>query len=235
MKAWIAVTLGLVTSASQTPAYPDEAVAGWESDSGEEALAPRDLLDPDVLYAVPGKPNLNQVRITSVTHAGTGCPAGSRTRVSLLRGWNPSIALQFDAFAAAIGPGTSITDRRKNCQINIGLQVPPGWSYAVSAIDYRGQAHLDAGIEGVQKSTLYFAGELPQASSTAKIAGPINRAYLVRDTLPHDGLVWSPCDAERNLNVNSQVRLSDPANTDGDGLLKAFGLTELHLRFRRCQ
>jgi hypothetical protein len=68
--------------------------------------------------------------------------------------------LIFDEYVASIGPGVSITESRKNCQLDINLQYPSGFQYSVFNADYRGYAALDPNVTGTQQSTYYFSGRM---------------------------------------------------------------------------
>ena len=72
--------------------------------------------------------------------------------------------------------------------------------------------------------------------------GPARRTYHVTDSVADDEQVWSPCTADRSLNINYNVRVS--TLTDGQATGKiAFGVerdgdpagTLLKLKWRRCE
>jgi len=72
------------------------------------------------------------------------------------------VTLIFDAYIASIGPGISVTEQRKNCQLNVALDYPGGFQYSVMSADYRGFSAIDKGITGTLKSTYYFSGQTAQ-------------------------------------------------------------------------
>jgi Domain of unknown function (DUF4360) len=59
---------------------------------------------------------------------------------------------------ASIGTGVAVTENRKNCQINLDLRYPSGFTYSVLNTQFRGYADLAAGVTGVQSATYYFSG-----------------------------------------------------------------------------
>lgn len=59
---------------------------------------------------------------------------------------------------ASIGTGVPITENRKNCQLNINLQYPPGFQYSIFSTEFRGYAGLSANVTGTQSATYYFSG-----------------------------------------------------------------------------
>lgn len=95
-----------------------------------------------------------------VTYGGTGCPQGSVA--SIISEDGTTMTLIFDSYVASMGKGISITESRKNCQLNIDLLYPAGFQYSVFSADYRGYVDLDKGVNGTQKSTYYFSGQTAQ-------------------------------------------------------------------------
>ncbi len=162
-------------------------------------------------------PPPSQVYIASFTYGGTGCPQGSlgysfnndRTAFTLL----------FDQFVASSGPGTAFTQSRKNCQINMNVRLPQGYSYAISTIDYRGYVELDPRVNAVQTVTSYFQGDIRQSTSSKSFYGPMAEDYVTRDALAIESIVWSPCGATANLNINAAVRVDNSRDRNARGLM----------------
>lgn len=107
-------------------------------------------------------PNSDEVQIVGLTYGGTGCPSG--TVSSVFSDDRTVMTLIFDKYTAEIGPHISPKKKRKNCQLNVNLRYPAGFQYSIFSADYRGYAHLDKGVTGVQKSTYYFSGQTEQVS-----------------------------------------------------------------------
>lgn len=107
-------------------------------------------------------PDPSQVHINGVTYGGTGCRQGT-VGVAISED-RSTMTLIFDEYVASIGSGVSVTENRKNCQINIDLLYPPGFQYSIFSADYRGYAALDKGITGTIKSTYYFSGDTKQVT-----------------------------------------------------------------------
>jgi hypothetical protein len=61
---------------------------------------------------------------------------------------------------ASLGGGASITDSRKDCQINLDLHYPQGFTYSVFNTEFRGYADIPAGFKGVQRADYYFSGSM---------------------------------------------------------------------------
>jgi len=172
-------------------------------------------------YALPAalvertSPDPKQVYIKSIVYGGTGCPQGSLG--SYISADRQTFTLLFDSYVASIGPGVAITENRKNCQINIDLAYPGGFQYSIFNTIYRGYVALDAGVNARQEATFYFSGQSAQVSTGVNFKGPTSSDYTTTDALPLTSTVWSPCGASTALNINSQVRLTQPAGATGTG------------------
>jgi len=107
-------------------------------------------------------PDPSQVYVEGIKYAGSGCPQGTMSQS--IAADRQTFTLIFDKHVATIGNGVPITENRKNCQINVGLRFPKGFSFSVFSSQYRGYAQIDKGVHGQHKSTLYFAGQTQQVS-----------------------------------------------------------------------
>jgi len=198
------------------------------------ALAVAAPADRVILDDGDAQPNPNEVFVHSISYGGSGCKQG--TVGHSFSNDRKSFTLIFDEFVASSGPGVAATESRKNCQLNINMKLPNGFSYSVATFDYRGYVQLPKGATAEQKSIYYFQGETSQASAGTRFAGPISKDYLVSDAVPFGGMVWMPCGRIIPLNINAQVRLSAGAQqaqitTDSiDGKVRQI----LGLQFRKC-
>ncbi|PSR73252.1 hypothetical protein BD289DRAFT_340776, partial [Coniella lustricola] len=109
-------------------------------------------------------PNPNDIRISNATFSGNGCPQNSVT--TLVSSDATVITFGFDAFQAYIGPGTTIADRSKNCQLHLSVEYPGGFQFAVVDATYHGFAQLDAGVTGNFYSTYYFSEDASATTTT---------------------------------------------------------------------
>jgi hypothetical protein len=157
------------------------------------------------------------VSIRSISYAGSGCPAGSVSQ-NLAPDFK-AFTLLFDSFIASVGPAEPISQKRKNCQINVDFSFPQGWTYALVSFDYRGYVDIERDILGLQQTSYYFQGAPQTARFKTSMPGPVNRDYQVRDVLDLTATVWSPCGESRSLNINSEVRLDNTRNRNGRGLI----------------
>ena len=181
-------------------------------------------------------PDPRDVRINGISFAGSGCPAGSVSQN--LSEDAKAFTLLFDSYVAEAGPGMPLSLSRKNCQIAVDLRFRQGWSYTIFTVDYRGYARLDPGTSGQQLSSYYFQGQTKTGNLRSLFYGPTEKDYQIRDTLALDAMVWSPCGANRALNMNTQVRVAASGSKRAlltidsiDGELKhIYGI-----KWRRCQ
>jgi hypothetical protein len=177
------------------------------------------------------------VRVRSISYAGSGCRAGT-----VAENVSPDLqafTLLFDSYIASAGPGISPLEKRKNCTLNIDLDFPQGWSFTIFTVDYRGYVSLERGVNGLQTSKYYFQGQPATGTLSTPIAGPVDRDYQIRDTLGLSAEVWSPCGAQRALNINTDVRVDNTRNRRATGLMTVDSIDgQLKLiygiKWRRC-
>ncbi len=162
-------------------------------------------------------PQPSSVYVKSIAYGGSGCPQGSvgtnfnndRTAFTLL----------FDRFVAQAGPGIAPTENRKNCQLNLNINVPNGYRYSLVTVDYRGYVELEAGVLANQQSAYYFQGNLKQATARSSFFGPTSQNYVYRDKFAFETVVWSPCGGNANMNINSVVQVNNNRNRNAQGMI----------------
>lgn len=185
-------------------------------------------------FVIPPK---DQVWIESVKWAGTGCPAGSVART--LSNDKQTLTLMFDSYIASIGPGITIKEAYKNCQLNIKLRIPQGYAYTIHRTQYRGYTQLDKGVTATQKSIYYFAGDTKQWSAQSTYVGPYAADYHFWDTIPKETLVWCKCGATTSLNINTSLRLQSPNSKVYAGLITTDSIEHkvfhtLGIQWKKC-
>ncbi|KAH7378163.1 hypothetical protein BKA64DRAFT_251647 [Cadophora sp. MPI-SDFR-AT-0126] len=181
--------------------------------------------------ALAQESNFTSPKLEGITYGGSGCPQGSmRFSVPIN---STRYVMAFGGYAASIGDGAPIVDSRKNCQINLKLDYPVGYQYAVAGNTYSGYAKLDSGVTAVHKSIYYFSGYEQQSSTQMDFTGPYNAAYAVEDSVP-DEMIWSPCGSTALLNINNQVRITRASNSTGSGTLYDSGLWDVSLVWKTC-
>jgi len=156
--------------------------------------------------AATATPNPSQVVLNSYAYGGTGCPQGSVG--AFLSADRTTFTLIFDSYVASIGPGVSIVDTRKNCQLNLDLEYPSGFQYSVLSTIFRGYVGIDKGVSASQSAVYYFSGETSQTTTSTYFKGPLSQDYEVEDDVSLTSVVWSPCGAPVALNIDSAVLLT---------------------------
>lgn len=147
----------------------------------------------------PGK-----ITVDVVTVNGSGCPAG--TAAVAVSDDNTSFTVTYSDYTALAGSGSTPTQFRKNCQLNLRVHYPQGFTFGIAKADYRGFAHLPRGARGMQRASYYFAGQSATVTSTHNIAVPTSDNWQFTDSTDVAEIVFAPCGAVRHLNVNTEVR-----------------------------
>ena len=147
----------------------------------------------------PGK-----ITVDVVTVNGSGCPAG--TAAVAVSDDNTSFTVTYSDYTAQAGSGSTPTQFRKNCQLNLRVHYPQGFTFGIAKADYRGFAHLPRDARGVQRASYYFAGQSSTVTSTHNIAAPTSDNWQFTDSTDVAEIVFAPCGAVRHLNVNTEVR-----------------------------
>ncbi|WP_438293178.1 DUF4360 domain-containing protein [Streptomyces sp. HUAS TT7] len=188
---------------------------------------------PSSIIAPPDK-----IVIEVATVNGSGCPIG--TAAVAVAPDNTAFTVTYSQYLAQVGAGSKPTDFRKNCQLNLIVHVPQGFTYAIASADYRGFAHLENGASATQKASYYFQGSPDTASRTHPFNGPYDNDWQATDSTDWGQLVWAPCGVQRNFNINTELRAnagtSDPktnsfiAMDSTDGNIQ----TIYHLAWKEC-
>ncbi|MFI6447212.1 DUF4360 domain-containing protein [Kitasatospora sp. NPDC050543] len=184
-------------------------------------------------------PPPDKIVINVATVNGSGCPAG--TAAVAVSPDNTAFTVTYSNYLAQVGLGSKPTDFRKNCQLNLNVHVPQGFTYAIASADYRGFAHLEKGATGTQRANYYFQGSPQTASQSHQFRGPVDDSWQATDAVEIAALVYAPCGELRNFNINTELRVnsgtSDPTKTNSfmtmdstDGDIN----TTYHLAWKHC-
>ncbi|PSJ26894.1 DUF4360 domain-containing protein [Streptosporangium nondiastaticum] len=157
----------------------------------------------------------DKIVIEVATVNGSGCPQGTAAVAVSLD--NTAFTVTYSQYLAQVGRGTKPTDFRKNCQLNLIVHVPHGFTYAIASADYRGYAHLEPGATGEQQASYYFQGQSQTAVKTHQFKGALDDSWQSTDTNEIAQYVWAPCGEQRNFNINTELTVgagtSDPSKT----------------------
>jgi hypothetical protein len=156
-------------------------------------------------------PEGGQVTLDVQTVNGSGCPAGTAA-VAMLPD-NSGFRIVYTEFRAADGGSAGPTDLRKNCQVNLLVHIPQGFTFAVARADYRGRAHLSAGATALERSNYYFQGSSDNNYADHPFAGPLDGTWRAADITAAAELVYAPCGAVRGLNINTELRVDAGTST----------------------
>lgn len=102
----------------------------------------------------------DDVRVSSIAYAGSGCSASTLTGPFSSDG--KSFGLPHGSLVAQSGPGTSPASNRRNCQIALKIKYSSGWQFSISKAEYTGSAQLPSGVSGSSTALIYFGGETKQ-------------------------------------------------------------------------
>ncbi|MFF9766184.1 DUF4360 domain-containing protein [Streptomyces sp. NPDC053086] len=170
-------------------------------------------------------PPPDKIVIDVATVNGSGCPAG--TAAVAVSPDNTAFTVTYSDYLAQAGGNSDPTAFRKNCQLNLVVHVPQGFTYAIASADYRGFLSLQSGATATQKASYYFQGSSSTVPMTHPYRGPYNDDWQATDTTDWAQMVWAPCGVLRNFNINTELRVnagSSPSkvsfmtmdSTDGD-------------------
>ena len=187
----------------------------------------------------PSTPPPDRIIIDVVTVNGSGCRLGSAAVA--VSPDNTAFTVTYSEYTAQVGVGSKPTDFRKNCQLNLRVHVPQGFTYAIAQADYRGFAHLVRGATAQQRANYYFQGHSQTIYTTHPYRGPISDDWQATDTVDVEALVFHPCGEQRLFNINTELRVnkgtSDPNTTTSfitmdstDGAIN----TIYHFAWKRC-
>jgi hypothetical protein len=146
----------------------------------------------------------------------------------------------YSDYLAQAGGDSPATAFRKNCQLNLIVHVPQGFTYAIASADYRGFASLQPGASSTEKASYYFQGSPSTAFRSHKFEGPYDDNWQATDQTDWAQLVWAPCGVQRNFNINTELRVdkgtSDPAETSFMTMDSTDGdiSTIYHMAWKEC-
>jgi hypothetical protein len=183
-------------------------------------------------------PPSDKIVIDVITVNGSGCRPG--TAAVAVSPDNTAFTVTYSEYLAQVGAGTGATDFRKNCQLNLLVHVPQGFTYAIASATYRGFAHLERGASATQRANYYFQGQSQSAWITHPFSGALDDDWQKTDTTPVAALVFAPCGEQRNFNINTELKVNlgtSPRTTTSfivmdstDGAID----TEYHFHWKRC-
>ncbi|MCA2215713.1 DUF4360 domain-containing protein [Jidongwangia harbinensis] len=158
-----------------------------------------------------------RLKVTVVTTNGSGCTAPALMTASVSED-NSAFTVTFGPeYRAGVGTPLRPADARKNCELNVVLEPPAGFTFAFSASRLSGSGTLAAGATGAARWHTYFAGQSQTTYRAHRLAGPFDGPWTAGAVHAPEALIWHPCGELRNDNFSTEVRVSagtsDPAAT----------------------
>ncbi|MGW2819855.1 DUF4360 domain-containing protein [Streptomyces sp. NPDC001443] len=183
-------------------------------------------------------PPPDKIVITVATVNGSGCPQGT-TAVAVSED-NTAFTVTYSNYLAQAGGNSDPTAFRKNCQLNLVVHVPQGFTYAIASADYRGFAALESGASATQRASYYFQGSPATAYRSHPFSGPLNDNWEATDSTDWAQLVWAPCGVQRNFNINTELRVNAGTSSPGKVSFMTMDSTDgdistvYHLAWKDC-
>jgi hypothetical protein len=179
-------------------------------------------------------PPPGSVTMEVVTVDGSGCPPGTATVTPSHDG--AALTVTYRRYAAWAGGTAPPTAFRQNCQLNVRVTGPEGYTYAVTGTESRGYAHLQRGTSALQRTNYYFQGDSRSQSVSHTLQGPYDDDWHFTDTTDPSTRVYKPCDADRNLNINTELRVSpdDGSETSFIAMESTYADAVYHLTWKHC-
>jgi hypothetical protein len=116
-------------------------------------------------------PNARDVYIKSIVWNGSGCQMGGTDgrgapadTTYVLSSDRKTLTIIYSDYIAQTGPNTRASDQRKNCLINMSVNIPKDWQYSVSATTFHGFRQLGSSCQGYVKASYWFSGQTQTAS-----------------------------------------------------------------------
>jgi uncharacterized protein DUF4360 len=146
-----------------------------------------------------------QVTLSVQTINGSGCPAG--TAKVAMQSDNTGFRVIYSDFLAQVNGGASPTAIRKNCQVNVQINIPQGFTFAIAWANYRGHASLASGASALERTNYYFQGTSGNNFVDHTLSGPYSGSWTATDITAAEDLVYEPCGQSVNLNLNTELRV----------------------------
>jgi Domain of unknown function (DUF4360) len=188
---------------------------------------------------VVSAPPSDRIVIDVTTVNGSGCPLG--TAAIAVSPDNTAFTVTYSEYLAQVGVGALPTEFRKNCQLNLIVHVPQGFTYAIAQADYRGFASLAPGARGIQRANYYFRGSPPTPFRQHTFTGAMTDDWHTTDITDIEELIFVPCGELRNYNINTELRVSagssNPHTTTSFMTIDSTDVameTVYHFAWKRC-
>ena len=185
--------------------------ARWVALASVTVLSTLALCGPAAADDAVLTPPSGQVTLDVQTVNGSGCPAGTATAAMLAD--NTAFKISYTQYLAQDGGTSAPTDIRKNCQVNVLVHIPQGFTFAIARSDYWGKMHLESGATALERANYYFQGSSDSSYVDHGFTGPYDGTWRATDITEVADLVWAPCGVTRSLNINTELRVDAGTST----------------------
>ncbi|HEU4422332.1 MAG TPA: DUF4360 domain-containing protein [Pilimelia sp.] len=189
--------------------------------------------------ADPAPPPTGKVLVELVKANGSGCK--KNTTVVAISPDKEAFTVVYSTYMAVVGIGTKPPDARRTCKIDVKLSPPPGYTYAIAQVDYRGFAFLEGGATAVERAKYKFQGGPDRSLIEHPFAGPFDDFWQTTDLTEPGSLIFGDCGKSRTMNIDTELEVrvgtSDPETTTSfiamdstDGVID----TTYHIAWKTC-
>ncbi|MFI5492200.1 DUF4360 domain-containing protein [Actinoplanes sp. NPDC051859] len=161
------------------------------------------LLTPQPASAV--RPAGDLVTIEKIKVKGSGCR--DNTVAVALSPDKTAFTVLYSAYLAQAGAGARNKEQRRACNLTIRLNVPATMQYAVTAVDYRGFAHLEPGATAALSARYQFQDSGAPTSTVHSFASGLDDSWQVTD-LAGSGAAFSGCGRGRKVDIDTELRVT---------------------------
>ncbi|MBN1174280.1 MAG: DUF4360 domain-containing protein [Micromonosporaceae bacterium] len=188
-----------------------------------------------------GEPTDEKITAELKAINGSGCPAGSVTVVPYPD--NTGIVLSYSSFYVQRGGSSTVIQGYQNCNLDIRMGVPSGFTFAISKAVYYGYAYVLPGATARLVAKYNYQGEAPFSSNhVINTTSPWDDNWTVIDEFPVPNLVWAPCGEDIILTDAYELRVqpygpsSNPADVSFVTVNKSDHSvrTELNFTWKQC-
>nr|WP_279497665.1 DUF4360 domain-containing protein [Actinomadura rubrisoli] len=193
---------------------------------------------PAASAAAPKEPPPGRITIQVLSMNGSGCPP--HTAAVAAAEDNTAFTVTYSEHTAQAGGNSSPADQRKFCQLDLGVHVPQGFTYAIAGTDYRGYAKLADGASGLVRAVYYHQGVSRTTSVSHTIHGKYSKSWQFTDRNPVAELVWKPCGEDRNFHIDAELRVDEGTSKPEETSFISFDSTDsrfgtvYHFEWKQC-
>lgn len=164
------------------------------------------LLPGAALAETPaGAPTDEKVTAHLAAVNGSGCPKDSVTVVPYPN--NTGIVVSYSSFYVQRGGESQSYQGYQNCNLDIKIHVPSGFTFAISKAMYSGYAYVVNGATAKLVSRYNFQGQGPTISThVINSSTPYDDNWTIVDEFSFPNLVWSPCGQDVILTDAFELR-----------------------------